>query len=214
MKIIKPSISKALENVEDLLSLIRLCKEEELDITSKQISGVSFVDTDLSKICFKDVVFENCKFINCLLVKTDFIDVVFKECDLSNSNGNGSYFNRCELISCKGMGINLQNAILKDVSFINSHFKYANFDMAGFKNVGVVESDLSHANITECKLSNLALKKSLFIGTSFFKTPLKGIDLTECEIDGMLVSGEELKGLTVNVYQAAELSKLLGLVVK
>jgi len=129
MKIIKPNISKELDTVEDLLKLIKEAKEDELDIETKQINNISFADIDVSKLCFRDTVFENCKFINCVFDKTDFIDIVFKSCDLSNSSCNGAYFNRCELVSCKGIGIALQNATLTEVSFLNSHFKYANFDV-------------------------------------------------------------------------------------
>jgi len=184
MKIIKPNISKELDTVEDLLKLIRDAKEDELDIETKQINNISFAD------------------------------IVFKSCDLSNSSCNGAYFNRCELVSCKGIGIALQNVTLKEVSFLNSHFKYANFDMALLKNVSMIGSDLSHANISECRLSNFKSKKSIFTGVSFFKTLLKGVDFSESDINGISVSSEELKGLIVNPVQAVELSKILGLIIK
>lgn len=87
MKIIKPSISNELETVEDLLSFIESCKEEELDITTKKISGVTLVDMDLSKLCFKDVVFENCKLINCLLVKTEFVGAFLKNATFPTAMG-------------------------------------------------------------------------------------------------------------------------------
>jgi uncharacterized protein YjbI with pentapeptide repeats len=73
---------------------------------------------------------------------------------------------------------------------------------------------MSNSNISECKLINLELDYISFINTSFFKTPLKGIDFTGSKIDGMILSGEELKGAIVSVYQASELAKLLGLIVK
>ena len=40
------------------------------------------------------------------------------------------------------------------------------------------------------------------------------IDFTRSHIDGMIVSGGELKGAIVSAYQASELAKLLGLIVK
>ena len=49
--------------------------------------------------------------------------------------------------------------------------------------------------------------------SEFFRTPLKGIDLSSCNIEQLLVSSEktELKGVIVNTAQAVEFAKLLGI---
>lgn len=46
----------------------------------------------------------------------------------------------------------------------------------------------------------------------FFKTLLKGMDLSDCTIDNIMVSDQytELAGVKVNLFQAAELAKLMG----
>ena len=43
------------------------------------------------------------------------------------------------------------------------------------------------------------------------RTPLAGIDLTTDRIEGLLLTGGELKDAMVNMEQAANLAKLLGL---
>ena len=49
----------------------------------------------------------------------------------------------------------------------------------------------------------------------FLHTPLKGIDFTSNMLSRITVSGsQELRGAVVNIFQAAELSKLLGVVIK
>lgn len=55
-----------------------------------------------------------------------------------------------------------------------------------------------------------------FIATDFFRTPLKDLDFTTCTLEGISVSdgGSELQGAVVNLYQAAELARLLGVIVK
>jgi len=100
------------------------------------------------------------------------------------------------------------NLVLADL-FVNCQLISAELELRS-----MIESDLSHANISECRLSNFTSKNTPFIGTSFFKTSLKGVNFTESDINGILVSSEELKGLIVNPAQAVELSKLLGLIVK
>src|SRR5665648_651230 len=135
MKIIKPNISKELDTVEDLLKLIRDAKEDELDIETKQINNISFAD------------------------------IVFKSCDLSNSSCNGAYFNRCELVSCKGIGIALQNVTLKEVSFLNSHFKSKKSIFTG-----------------------VSFFKTLLKGVDFSESDINGISVSSEELKGLIVN--------------------------
>jgi len=66
-------------------------------------------------------------------------------------------------------------------------------------------------------MSEVKFKKTVFsstdlTGTDFFRTPLKGMDLSECAIDGIMVSDQftELSGVKVSLLQAAELARLMG----
>ena len=43
---------------------------------------------------------------------------------------------------------------------------------------------------------------------------MKGIDMTTCTLDGILVNLPDLRGMIVSPMQAMDLAKLLGLVVK
>lgn len=60
------------------------------------------------------------------------------------------------------------------------------------------------------------LYHSKFIRTEFFNTSLSKIDFSNCEVESICVSakGKELEGVIVNIFQAAELSKILGIVIK
>ncbi|MEA1883559.1 MAG: pentapeptide repeat-containing protein, partial [Thermotogota bacterium] len=68
----------------------------------------------------------------------------------------------------------------------------------------------------ECTLKNFLPNQTNFQGAEFLHTSLKGIDFTTCRIDGIRVSNkyQELTGMIVNTYQAAELSKLMGIIVR
>ena len=61
-------------------------------------------------------------------------------------------------------------------------------------------------------MKKLSLEKVDFSGTDFFLTPLKGIDLSDCAIERIILSDSfrELKGATINSAQAADLIRLLG----
>ncbi|MEG2596733.1 MAG: pentapeptide repeat-containing protein, partial [Ruthenibacterium sp.] len=62
----------------------------------------------------------------------------------------------------------------------------------------------------------LSLSESKFAGAEFFHTSLKDIDFTTCVLDAISVSdgAKELNGAIVNIHQAADLSALLGLIIK
>ena len=48
----------------------------------------------------------------------------------------------------------------------------------------------------------------------FHETPLKGLNVTSCQIEGILTDLPLLRGLIVTSEQAAQLSALLGLVIQ
>ena len=58
--------------------------------------------------------------------------------------------------------------------------------------------------------SEIFLYHSKFIRTEFFNTSLSKIDFSNCEVESICVSakGKELEGVIVNIFQAAELSKI------
>ena len=47
-----------------------------------------------------------------------------------------------------------------------------------------------------------------------FRTSLKNVDFRTCNIEGITVEKEDLQGMIVNEFQAIDLSKILGIIVK
>ena len=60
----------------------------------------------------------------------------------------------------------------------------------------------------------MSFQYSNLIGIQLYKTNLSGIDFTTCDITGIVVLPQDLRGIIVDEYQAMELSKLLGIIVK
>ena len=52
------------------------------------------------------------------------------------------------------------------------------------------------------------------MAAELFKTPLEGMDLTTCQIDGLIVDPPSLRGAVVTAVQACGLAKLLGLIIR
>ena len=68
--------------------------------------------------------------------------------------------------------------------------------------------------IGEAKLKSIKLIDSNLYKAQMFKTTLKNIDFRTCNIEGITVDKDDLKGMIVNDFQAIELSKLLGIIIK
>ena len=78
------------------------------------------------------------------------------------------------------------------------------------------QSNLQECILSSCKLKQCQWEACDLSRVDFFRTSLKNLDFSTCQIEGLLLSDNynELQGLTVNSLQALELSKLLGLRVK
>ena len=61
-----------------------------------------------------------------------------------------------------------------------------------------------------CIFKNLYFQKADLTQAQFFKTSLKNIDLSDSIIEGIAVSVEDIKGASINTFQAVDLLYLIG----
>lgn len=216
MNINKPQISNKLTRVDDFLSSAQDCLLEEIPLCGiksceQRIEGMAFF-----KIEVQNSVFENCTFQNCNFENASFIDVIFQSCDFSNSKFTGAYFERCEFTSCKCVGVNMSDTIIKQTIFEHSNFQYSYFDKTKISDVLFDHIDFTEASMTEAKLKRFETRESRFFKNNFFKTLLNAIDFSDNEFASPIVSTPpvELKGAIINMFQAADLIGLWGIVVK
>ena len=94
--------------------------------------------------------------------------------------------------------------------------RLANFSQSLWNDCSWRDCDLSGAMWMECRLNQWTAGGCDLTGASFFRTSLKGVDLSTCGIDAITVSEtfSELKGLTVGAHQTVGLARLLGIKVE
>ena len=94
--------------------------------------------------------------------------------------------------------------------------QYLNLDGSKLESFRVEDTDLENGNFAQCKCKGVTFSQVRLQNASFFKTPLKGMDFTTCDIKGLVLSDEcsEVRGAVMDLYQAAELAKRLGIVIK
>lgn len=87
-----------------LPEMIKEAKETEEDIRGLLFCGEILEGEDLSRLYFRGVRMENCRFFNCVMEQASFLDCVFSGCDFSNCRMEGSYFGPVPVAVRQGSG--------------------------------------------------------------------------------------------------------------
>lgn len=195
--------------------LLEYGRMEEL-VQGALFKNVILQGEDLSGLCLSRVKFERCSFIDCIFEKAEFGNVAFQSCNLSGSHFDDSFFKQVRLSGSKGTGARFISSSIKDFMAADCGLDYSNFNGSKLEGVRFEDCDLSNGDFGQCKCKHVSWDRVNLQNTSFFKTSLKGMDFTTSTIKGLVLSDEcsELKGLTVDLYQAAELAGRLGVIIK
>lgn len=215
MSVIENNFPKILDPVVGQTTLTDAHRDEQR-LVDKKISDLTFDQVDLSGLFFNGCVLDHCKFIGCNLSRASFVNTILNTCDFSNSDLTEAYFSNCKINQSKFMGAALINSVIKNVIIDDSNFRYAVLDQTKFNDLDISQSDFTYTEINECRLKYTTLDTVDFSHASFFKTRLGDLNFTRCTIDGIRVSNDlsELRGMQVSISQAADLSRLMGIVIQ
>lgn len=166
---------------------------------------------DLSEIEFDSTELTGCTFVDCSFARASFYTTTFLNCDFSNCTFDESYWDKSVIKECKGNGSSFVESNFKNSKIIESFFKYATFSKSVGEGCRIEGSNFSEALLSDMTLKKNILDKVDLTSADFFRTSLKGVDLSRCEIAGILVSENltELKGLEIDPSQAMELVRFL-----
>ncbi len=190
---------------------------ERAEETGESVRGVAFENEtitglDFYKIDLEQVTFTGCRFVGCDFTKAGLYECAFAGCDFSNVPFRESYWKRCTVTDCKGDGADLSMAVLRLGEIRDSSLCYANFYEAALEELLFQNTRCRSAGFQKVKWKKVRLEKVVLSGAEFFRTSLKGVDLSDCEIDGITVSESlaELKGAKISAHQAEDIARLAG----
>lgn len=155
---------------------------------------------------FKNVIFEECCYEN-----MDFLDCIFDGCDLSNIQMVNGCIHRCEFINCRMVGSDLSNSVIHNTLFSHNNARYINMSFTKFKLDHFENNDMMSSSFNECIFKMATFHENRLVTSEFINSDLSTLDLSTCNIEGITLTPQSMKGLTVSSLQAIELSKLLGL---
>ena len=106
--------------------------------------------------------------------------------------------------------------MLSRVEVRDSTFAYASVAKGKLEDVSVRSTDFSGADLAELRQRRVELDDVRFAGTSFFRASLDGVDLSSCRLADIVLSDtmEELRGCSMDLFQAAGIARRLGVNVK
>lgn len=201
---------------ENPLQWLLDCIEQERQAEECLLKGIAAEGESFYRGSLKSVELSGCSFHDCDFEKASFVDVLFRGCDFSGSRLTDCYFHRCAFLSVKGVGADFHESLLKEFRMEDCVFSYANFSGTSWESALLNGCDLQESYLEECRLKKTGLNRVKLNRANLFGTALRGLDLRSCEIEGILISDEkkELAGAVVDLYQAAELARLMGLVIR
>lgn len=191
-------------------ALITASNEEDI-ICGADYSGEE-VFSGVFKVDFERTIFTSCRFSGCDFSGSSFINTNFTSCDFSNCRFSNCYFKNCVMYDCKGEGCDFSQSSFLSCALEKGSYCFGNFSGTLWKNSSILRAKLDKAFLSDCKLDKLIFEQVSLIRAEFFHTPLKGVDLSDCVIEGIIVSEtfSELRGLKIDASQALDLALLLG----
>ena len=91
---------------------------------------------------------------------------------------------------------------------------YLNLARAKAERVSFEGGSLREAALEECTLKHVFFDECDMTRVTVHLTPMKGVDLRTCRLDGLNIGIPDMRGMVVTPLQAAELARLLGLVIR
>lgn len=214
MNILEPQLSDALEAAELKEAAENAWREEDDVRGCRFAAGTSRGLRLQAPLEIRGCLFESWRFEECAVPRLQFTDVLFRSCDLSGLDLTGCSLLRCRFSGCKAVGAYLAEAKLRQVLFEDCQMQLANLSDCRCQTVRFSRCDFTGAALLGLSLTKTAFDNCRLVDVQLTGTPLGGLDLTSCTIEGWSLRGEELRGAIVTPFQAAELSRLLGLVIR
>ena len=133
---------------------------------------------------------------------------------LSSVRLEGATLVRCRLATCRLTGADLIRALLRQVEMTGCKADFLNLAEAKTDHVRFAECAMQEAALESVTLKQAEFADCDLTRATVHMTAMKGVDLRSCRLDGLNIGIPDMRGMVVTPLQAAELARLLGLVIK
>lgn len=206
----KPRLHKELLEAGDLKKNMN----QEEYISNVSFEG-DFIETaEVDRIHFDSCYFHNVIFSECHFPHIDMLDCVFDHCDFSNIDCSEGSIHRCQFEQCRMTGSDFSDCVIHNTSFIKNIGKYINFSFSKFKQVMMLDDDFNSGGFNGCEFKKTAFENCNLNKCEFINAALSGVNWMTCTIEEIMITIDNVKGLTVSSDQAVDIARLFGLTIK
>ena len=189
---------------------------EEASREAEDLRDRSFENEDAPELLpgamdIRNCTFTGCHLTDCRFEHTGFENVVFRNCDLSGCRFFEGGLKNIRFEDCRLLGTVMTDCTLNTVTLSGCAARYLSLSGCTLKNCRMEQCSCTGGALIALKLRKTAFDGCDFTRCDFRSTDLGGCDLSGCVIEGCTWTPGLLKDLTVNIQQAVELSRLLGL---
>ena len=144
----------------------------------KVFTGIDYTGKILSELEFYDCKFQNCVFVKSDLRASIFEDCTFENCNFTMTRVDGTGFKNASFNGCKILGIDFVacNKFLFSFRFEDCLMDYCIFYGSKLKKTDFINCSLKEADFTEADLSLSNFSRSDLAGTIFSNTILENVD--------------------------------------
>lgn len=214
MKIQLPKISKKIQPNANINQAFQDAHFEEITLMNEWFEKDMLEYGNYHHLEVRDCLFDHTYFDHLNLANGYLLDVSFIGCDLSNVKFDHTLFRRVSFKDCKLSGADFSESMLDHVLFDDCRMNYVNFSATKIKALHFKKCDLTYASIMECDLKKADFEQCNLTKAELLHSSLYQKDLSSCEIEGIMLSFDDLKGAIVSPTQALALSSLLGIQIK
>jgi uncharacterized protein YjbI with pentapeptide repeats len=141
------------------------------------------------------------------------LDVACGGCDLANASWRKTRWERVACDACRAVGLQANEAALRDVRFRDCDLRLAQFRYARFRAVRFEGCSLREADFRGADLSGVVFARCDLREADLSDATLAGADLRGSQVEGLRLGPGGASGLIVDPVQLFEVVKFLGITV-
>lgn len=183
----------------------------DLKVIGYKISDVYIKHMDFKSFLFEHCVFDHVTFQGCDFSLALFRNVEFESCDLSNSITEQSLYDHVNMHHTKAIGLKSYQSVFKSCKFKDTILQYASFSESKMSKVAFDHCHLESSDFSIMNKFDVSFDTCDCTSINFFKTSLAHIDLSNSNIEGMIISDFffELKQVILSREQMIDMAKSL-----
>jgi uncharacterized protein YjbI with pentapeptide repeats len=176
----------------------------QIDLSSRRIAAIRG----------SNMIFDRVSFANSDIGSLRLFDARFMHCDLSNAIFRNFEATRVEFVECRLTGLNALGCRWQDVLLEHCDARFAQFSESRLRRCEIVDSQFRESALNRVEFEATRLREVVLRQADLAETRLAGLDLSSCDIEGIVLHVEDLRGVTVSPAQAMDLARFLEVIVK